>query len=71
MVLKYLQDYFDLEDSVNGFIKFINCVPMWPLATSLGFVASRLLPLAKISSGICPIVMGEMFYQLMNKVLCL
>jgi hypothetical protein len=35
------------------------------------FGVTKLLALAKLSNGIQPIVMGEMFYQLMNTALCL
>ncbi len=66
MVFEHFRDYFDLEDSMNGFIQLhqlcshvvANCI-LGSMAWVIG--ASWLLALAKPSSGIRSIAVGKYF----------
>jgi hypothetical protein len=76
MVFEHLQDSFDLEDSVDGFIQLHKLGSYAATRHIPGLMVgvlgeNKLLALAKPFSGIHPIVMKKAFYQLMNKVLCL
>jgi hypothetical protein len=76
MVFKHLQDLFNPKDLINNISQlFMVCCYVIvghisrSIAKALG--VTRLLTLAKPSSGIQPIVIGEVFYQLVNRTLCL
>jgi hypothetical protein len=76
MVFKHLQDSFDPKDLTNGLIhlhQLCSHVAMRHIFGSMIRVlgTSRFLVLAKPSSGIHPIVVEEVFYRLMSRVLCL
>jgi hypothetical protein len=72
---KHLWDLFDPKDFATDFFQLflvyfyvvVKCI-LKNIAKALG--AKRLLALAKLSSGIRPIIVGEILYQLMNMTLC-
>jgi hypothetical protein len=76
MVFEHLQDLFDLKDSASNFFQlFLMC---FYVATScileniiMAFGVAKLLILAKPFGGIRPITVGEFFYQLVSRTLCL
>jgi hypothetical protein len=76
MVLKNLQDLFDLKDLANGFMQFfqvyfhvITCHIPRSIVQAFGLVI--FLALAKPYRSIQPIMWGEFLYQLANITLCL
>jgi len=76
MVFKHFQDLFNLEDLINNISQlFMVCCYVIvrriskSIAKALG--ATKLLTLAKPSSGIQPIAIGKVFYQLVNRTFCL
>jgi hypothetical protein len=76
MVFKHLQDSFNLKDSTSGFIQLHYLCSHVVANHILGSVVqvlgvNRFLVLAKPFNIIRSIIMGEVFYRLVNKALCL
>jgi hypothetical protein len=76
MVFEHLQDFFDFKNWMNGFIQFHQLCSHVSVDHILGSVvwvlgASRFLALAKPSSNIHSIVVGEAFYWLMSRAFML
>ncbi len=73
MVFEHFQDSFNLEDLANGFIqlhKLNSYVVIGYIAQSMAHIICvvKFLTLAKPSSDIQPITMGDAIYQLVNMV---
>lgn len=74
MVFEHLQILFNSEDLINKFSQLFficfyviaRCIPKNIIEASSD---AKLLVLAKLSSGIWPITVGEIIYQLVNKTL--
>jgi hypothetical protein len=76
MIFEHLQELFDPKDSTNAFPRLFQVcshvvMSHIPMPVVRIFRATRLLALAKPFGGIHLIVVGEVLYQLVNKVLFL
>jgi len=72
MVFEHLRDLFDPKDSINNFSQlFPMCyyvvIGHIPRSITKALGATRLLILAKPSTSIQPIAIGEVFYWLVNR----
>jgi hypothetical protein len=76
MVIEHLQKKIHPKDFVNGFPQLFQlCFHILqghiPHRIAHVFGTAYLLTMTKPSHGVCPIVMGEVLYQLTNHTLCL
>jgi flagellar biosynthesis protein FlhB len=70
MVYEYLSSYFILEDSSSRFSKLFQTAITFsdiPRLVALMLQASKLLAMVENTKGLCPIVIGKAFFQLINR----